>query len=214
MVEMVFSANVRTKLGKKAKKEIRQALIGNKDMAKEIRRVLQQANRRAQNIEKSGVISPAYQGLMLEGRNGYSKFTITGLNIKDEHEWNKAKYEYTRAIEFLNNPTSMSSGAKQYIKHLSKVYNKPIDFVNNVVRQSTSTQIFNGQIPLMNYKSMIDTFLRDSKNAKDTMENNARENEKIMEQNIVDETEKIKSEWEKMGKYIEKDLKNTGFDIY
>ena len=66
----IFSASVTKKLNNKMSDDIRKSVLGNSVMKKEMLKVFQQANRRAQNIEKSGVASPAYQALILEGRTG------------------------------------------------------------------------------------------------------------------------------------------------
>ena len=126
----IFSANVTKKLNNKMSEEIRKSVLGNSAMKEEMKRIFQQANRRAQNIEKSGVASPAYQALILEGRTGYSKFNISGVDISTEYGWQQAKYEYSKAIEYLNNPTSSATGARQYIKYLANKKNNELLYIN------------------------------------------------------------------------------------
>lgn len=182
--KVIFSIGVTTKLNNKVREDIRNSITGNTELKKEIQRVLQQANRRAQNIEKSGLISPAYRSLQLEGRTGYSKFSITGLDFSNKIQWQKAKYEYAKAIEYLNNPTSTATGARQYIKHLSQKYNKPIDVVNNILSQSTSIEFMDNKIPLLNYRSMIDNYMKESKDDLNSMNMNAEQHAKLLEDNV------------------------------
>ena len=191
MAKAIFTISITKNLNQSMKKDIRESIIGSKEMVKEIKRVLQQANRRAQNIEKSGVISPAYQALVLEGRTGYSKFSITGTKIGNEASWERAKYEYAKAIEYLNNPTSSATGAKQYVKHISNKYKVPQEIANNIIAQATSTQFSNGKIPLMNYREMIDSYYRDSQEEKTEMQRNAKEHAEQLERNVQQQTEAV-----------------------
>lgn len=191
------------------KDDIRQAIIGNKEMAKEIKKVLQQANRRAQNIEKSGVASPAYQALVLEGRQGYSKFSITGLDISNETQWENAKYEYAKAIEYLNNPTSSATGAKQYIKYIGKKYDIPYEIANNIIVSATSTEFSNNTIPLLNYRYMIDTFVKDAKDTNNEMNQNAKQLAEQLERQVQQATEDITDAFNKATEQITDNLKNS-----
>lgn len=200
---------VKVKINEELRDNIRMSIVGNADFKKEVLRVLQQANRRAQNIEKSGVVSPAYQSLVLEGRQGYSKFKISGLDINNETQWQQVKYEYSKALEYLYNPTSSATGAKQYINSLSKKYNKPIDFISNVLRQSTDTQFKGNEIPLLNYRSMIDNFMTDSKNELNNMNSNAQALADEMEQNVKNATEQVVKEIEQTTEQIMESFKNA-----
>ena len=209
MAKVIFSVSVTKGLNNELKKDIRESIIGSKEMANEIKRVLQMANRRAQNIEKSGVVSPAYQALVLEGRQGYSKFKITGLDINNESQWQQAKYEYAKAIEYLNNPTSSSTGAKQYINHLSKKYDIPKEQASNILRLSTSTEFSNNKIPLLNYRSMIDTYINDSKNVSNEMKQNAEQHAKSLEQQVQNMTNEVLEQVETLTDYIANQMTNA-----
>lgn len=202
MAKAIFSVSITSKLNLDLRKDIRESIIGSKEMASEIKRVLQMANRRAQNIEKSGVVSPAYQSLVLEGRQGYSKFKITGLDINNENQWQQAKYEYSKAIEYLNNPTSSSTGAKQYINHIAKKYDVPKEQASNILRMSTSTEFRNNKIPLMNYRAMIDTFMTDSENESKSMEQNAQQHAQQLENQVVQMTEQVQNEVDNLTDYL------------
>ena len=98
------------------KKDILNALESDKDMRKEISRVFQQANRRIQNVEKSGIVSPAVVALNKGDIKGFTKFSM-------KQEWNDLKREYAKAVSFLQQPTSTAMGAREYGKHLQKTYN-------------------------------------------------------------------------------------------
>ena len=84
------------------------------NLRKEIRRIFQVANRRIQNIQSTGVYSPAVAALDIESVNEFSKFSVSGKT------WTQIKIEYAKAVEFLRHPTSTATGAKQYAKHIQK----------------------------------------------------------------------------------------------
>jgi hypothetical protein len=90
----VFGATQRTKI----KKEILQAVESSPEYRKEIARVFQMANRRIQNIEASGQLSPAVQALNKGDIQGFTKFSMRG-------DWNTLKIEYGKAISFLRGKT-------------------------------------------------------------------------------------------------------------
>lgn len=214
MAKIIFSAKVISSIDNSMKDDIRTSLIGNKAMAKEIKRVLQMANRRAQNIEKSGVVSTAYRGLELEGRKGYSKFNITGLDITSEYQWDIAKYEYSKAIEFLNNPTSTSTGAKQYINHIAKKYDKSKEQAQLHLLNAMEVQTVDGKIPFLNYRSNLDNAIKDdfntdSKKDNDTMSKNAKEHAKQMEESIKQATDNIYKAFEDATEILTENLKNA-----
>ena len=86
-----------------------------KELRKEINRVFHAANRRLQNIENSGVFSPAANAVnaylendVVSGFNQFAKFSTAGK------DWNEIKRDYAAAVEFLQKPTSTASGAKQF----------------------------------------------------------------------------------------------------
>jgi hypothetical protein len=107
----VFGATQRTKI----KKEILQAVESSPEYRKEIARVFQMANRRIQNIEASGQLSPAVQALNKGDIQGFTKFSMRG-------DWNTLKIEYGKAISFLRQPTSTAQGARQYGQYLQRMY--------------------------------------------------------------------------------------------
>lgn len=114
--KFTFSARVTRGLGARVKQEVIQAAESSKELRAEIARVFQQANRRIQNIERSGIFSPAVASLG-ELSDRYSKFAMGGLS------WAQLKMEYGRAVAFLQQPTSSATGAREYNKQVQQRYN-------------------------------------------------------------------------------------------
>lgn len=84
-------------------------------LRREIARVFQQANRRIQNVENSGIVSPAVVALNKGDIKGFTKFSM-------KHDWNDLKIEYAKAVSFLQQPTSTASGTREYANHLKRSY--------------------------------------------------------------------------------------------
>lgn len=124
---MKFSKKVTKNFSKeKARKDIINAIEGNSEFRKEIRRVFQVANRRIQNIEQGGYYSPALASLGKSGVKGYSKFSVKGFGNTGS-DWNTLLKEYTKAINFLNSPTSTATGAKEFELQVKQKFNVPDD---------------------------------------------------------------------------------------
>ena len=96
----VFTATQRTEL----RQDIIQSVESSKELRKEVRRVFQQANRRIQNIESKGILSPAVTALNKGDIKGFSKFSVSGKS------WDEIKTEYAKAVSFLRQPTSTATG--------------------------------------------------------------------------------------------------------
>ena len=127
MARMKFSKKVTKNFNKeKARKDIINAIEGNSEFRKEIRRVFQVANRRIQNIEQGGYYSPALASLGKSGVKGYSKFSVRGFGNTGS-DWNTLLKEYTKAINFLNSPTSTATGAKEFELQVKQKFNVPDD---------------------------------------------------------------------------------------
>ena len=97
-------------------KQILEAVEKRGYLTKEIRRVFQMANRRIQNIERTGLLSPAVIALNKGDIKGYTKFSMN-------HEWEDLKIEYAKAVSFLQQPTSTATGTREYTKYLKTTYN-------------------------------------------------------------------------------------------
>lgn len=129
---MKFSKKVTKNFSKeKARKDIINAIEGNSEFRKEIRRVFQIANRRIQNIEQGGYYSPALASLGKSGVKGYSKFSVKGFGNTGS-DWKTLLKEYTKAINFLNSPTSTATGAKEFELQVKQKFNVPDDIWNDV----------------------------------------------------------------------------------
>ena len=127
MANLKFSKKVTKNFSKeKARKDIINAIEGNSEFRKEIRRVFQVANRRIQNIEQGGYYSPALASLGKSGVKGYSKFSVKGFGNTGS-DWNTLLKEYTKAINFLNSPTSTATGAKEFELQVKQKFNVPDD---------------------------------------------------------------------------------------
>ena len=90
-------------------KEIEESVESSPALRKAVRRVFQIANRRIQNIENAGLISPAVIALNKGNVDGFSKFSISAAG-----DWPNVKEEYARACAFLARKTSTASGSREY----------------------------------------------------------------------------------------------------
>lgn len=128
-----------------------------KIMKKIINKSLQVANRRLQNIEKSGVVSTAYKSLVNElpekSKNRFSKLSIGKLDLSNPTERVKAIDTYSRAISFLNNKTSTVKGSKKFINDLAKKNNLSYSDTSKIVDELTNPQVTNGTIVINNWDS-------------------------------------------------------------
>ena len=110
-----YSKGVIKSLKQDVKKEIMQSIKSSPELREEVARVFQMANRRIQNIESKGMLSPAVAALNKGDITGYTKFSMA-------NDWETLKIEYAKAISFLRQPTSSASGTSQYNKHLQTVF--------------------------------------------------------------------------------------------
>lgn len=140
-------------------------------LRKEIARVFQQANRRIQNVEKSGIVSPAVVALNKGNITGFTKFSM-------RHTWEDLKIEYSKAVSFLRQPTSTATGTKEYAEHLKKAYD--LDDKSFALMQdklmgkiaSVSDERFLEQY-LMQYKDFTGELEQESKDVSDQIEDDA-----------------------------------------
>lgn len=152
----VYGATGRTKL----KKEILQAVESSPEMRKEIARVFQMANRRIQNIETKGLLSPAVAALHKGDIKGYTKFSMRG-------SWNELKREYGKAVSFLRQPTSTAQGVRQYNKHLQNAYDLTPDEFNLMVRS------LHGKLSSLDDSQFVEQYLMRYKDFTGEMEQSA-----------------------------------------
>ena len=136
---------------------------GTPDLKKQMMKVFQKANRRIQNVRKAGLSSPAVQQLISErGERGYTYFSGKGLDPRSETGWEQLKYEYGRAISFLNNPTSSATGARQYINYYKNELGISFDGANKIIGLATEPEISeNGEINVFQYSSILENIKSD-----------------------------------------------------
>lgn len=187
----IFSKSVIKSINKPLNEEITNAVIGSSGLKKLVNKVLQQANRRIQNIENAGLASPAVKAIYSErGKKNYTYFSTSGLNPNNPNDWEVIKYEYGRAMSFLNNPTSTATGARQYIKYqATQLNNIPFESANKIVDLATSPTIDEyGNVNIFSYGDILDTFKNDVMQTENDLEKNAEryaENLESQLQNVI-----------------------------
>ena len=136
---------------------------GTPDLKKQMMKTFQKANRRIQNIRNADLSSPAVQQLISErGERGYTYFSGANLNPRNPIDWEQLKYEYGRAISFLNNPTSSARGARQYINYYKNELGISFEGANKIVGLATQPEISeNGEINIFNYSSILENIKSD-----------------------------------------------------
>ena len=132
-IEIKYSVKVTKNLNKvKLRDDIINSTESSPALRKEMARVYQMANRRIQNIEKTGEFSPAVAALGLTGTEGYSKFRIGKFNPSVGGTWADAKREYSKVIAFLQSPTSTASGTREFNKQVKKQLGVPDDLYGEI----------------------------------------------------------------------------------
>lgn len=200
----VFGATQRAKI----KKEILQAVESSPEYRKEIARVFQMANRRIQNIEQSGQLSPAVQALNKGDVKGFTKFSMKG-------DWNTLKIEYGKAISFLRQPTSTAQGARQYGQHLQRMYDLTPDEYNLMARNlqgklnSVSDSDFVERY-LMRYKDFTGEMEQSASDISTQIESEAQSISRAIDAEIEQQANEVADQMEDMQNDIERILRNFG----
>lgn len=152
-------------------KRILNAIESRGYLRKEIARVFQQANRRIQNVENSGIVSPAVVALNKGDIKGFTKFSM-------KHDWNDLKIEYAKAVSFLQQPTSTASGTREYANHLKRSYDlneKEFklmqDKLMGKIASVSDTRFLENY--LMQYKDFTGELEQESRDVSDQIEDNA-----------------------------------------
>ena len=184
------------------KKDIITAIESSPVLRKEIARIFQQANRRIQNVENSGIVSPAVVALNKGDVKGFAKFSM-------KHDWNDLKIEYAKAVSFLQQPTSTASGTREYANHLKKTYNLTDNefaiMQNNLLGKiaSVSDQKFLEQY-LMQYKDFTGELEQESRDVSDQIESDAVKIADTLQNNIDNAGEMVESAVQKILDSFEK----------
>lgn len=200
----VFGATQRAKI----KKEILQAVESSPEYRKEIAKVFQMANRRIQNIEQSGQLSPAVQALNKGDVKGFTKFSMKG-------DWNTLKIEYGKAISFLRQPTSTAQGARQYGQHLQRMYDLTPDEYSLMARNlqgklnSVSDSDFVERY-LMRYKDFTGEMEQSASDISTQIESEAQSISRAIDAEIERQANEAADQMEDMQNDIERILRNFG----
>lgn len=190
----IFSSSVIKAINKPFSEMIRAAALGSPALKREINKTLQQANRRIQNIQKAGLASPAVKAVIAEkGKKDYTYFSIANLDLTNYIDWEQAKYEYGRALSFLNNPTSTATGARQYISYQARELNNiPFESANKIVDLATSPTIDEyGNVNIFSYGTILDRYKNDIQMIGDDMKQNAKDYAQQLEDVLMSEIAKI-----------------------
>lgn len=198
----VFGATQRAKI----KKEILQAVKSSPEYRKEIARVFQMANRRIQNIEQSGQLSPAVQALNKGDVKRFTKFSMNG-------DWNTLKIEYGKAISFLRQPTSTVQGARQYGQYLQRIYNLTPDEYNLMAKNllgklnSISDSVFVERY-LMRYKDFTGEMEQSASDISTQIESEAQSISRAIDEEIERQADEVADRMEDIQNNIERILRN------
>lgn len=141
------------------------------------------ANRRIQNIENAGILSPAVQALKKDDIKGFSKFSMSGKT------WDELKLEYGRAIAFLRQPTSTARGTRQYNEHLRQAYDLTKDEFNAMAGNLL------GKLTSLSESDFVEKYLMRYKDFTGEME-----------QSAADISTQIESEAESIQRAIDRDI--------
>ena len=179
----------------KIKKEILQAVESSPEYKKEIARVFQMANRRIQNIEASGQLSPAVQALNKGDIQGFTKFSMHG-------DWNTLKIEYGKAISFLRQPTSTAQGARQYGQHLQHMYDLTPDEYNLIARN------LQGKLSSVSDIDFVERYLMRYKDFTGEMEQSAQDISTQIESEAESISHAIDAEIERKANEVVDDMDN------
>lgn len=148
MPRIEYSIKILNRLNKtKLRQDVIKAKESSPEYRAEIRRVFQMANRRMQNIESAGLMSPAVAALNKGDITGYSKFSMSGKT------WEELKLEYGRAVAFLRQPTSTATGVRQYNAHLQRAYDLTPDEFNLMARD------LQGKLSSLSDSAFVDRYL-------------------------------------------------------
>jgi hypothetical protein len=171
------------------KQEVISALQSSPKLRAEIRRVFQMANRRIQNIENAGMISPAVTALNKGNVKGFTKFSM-------RMSWEDLKIEYGRAVSFLQQPTSTVTGTREYRDFLKQKYDLTEDeytlMEGDLIGKisSVSDERFLEQY-LMQYKDFTGELETEAKDVSDQIESDARVLADSLQRNIEKDAEEV-----------------------
>ena len=184
-----YSKGVLKSIKQDIKQEILQSIKSSPELRQEVARVFQMSNRRIQNIESKGLLSPAVAALNKGDIKGYTKFSMA-------NEWETLKIEYAKAVSFLRQPTSSASGTAQYNTYLQKAYDlTPDEF--NLMSKSLNNRLASlsdsdfVERYLMRYKDFTGELEQAATDISSQIESEAESIQRALEQELDNESEKI-----------------------
>lgn len=183
----IFSKSVTSSLNNTELQLLLNFQEGTNELKKQMNKVFQRANRRIQNIEKAGLASPAVKAVIAErGKKDFTYFSGRGLNPTNKTDWDLLRYEYGRALAFLNNPTSSATGARQYIRYQANRLNIPFESANKIVDIATDPTIDEyGNVNIFSYGEILDDFKSDVEQIGDEIGTNAVDYAKNLEDYLL-----------------------------
>lgn len=172
MAKSAFSSGTFSHLKQIIRKDVINSPKDLPEFRKEIARVFQMANRRIQNIEKRGEFSPAVISLGKGDITAYSKFAMSG------NSWVELKKEYSKAMTFLQQPTSTATGTHQYNEHLRKTYDltkKDYDLISDNLHKKLQSISDSDYVEryLMRYKDFTGDLESSAKDISSQLESDA-----------------------------------------
>lgn len=205
-VKIEFRPSVYKSLKQKVKKEVLQAEKSDKTIREEIRKTFQRANRRIQNIESKGLISPAVQALHKDNIKGFTKFSMN-------QDFDSLKVEYAKAVEFLRQPTSTATGTRDYNKHLMQAYDLTEDEFNLMAQKlndkltSVDDNDFVEQY-LMRYKDFTGELEQTASDISTQIESEAQSLAKAIDDTLEETADKVSDKVSKDVENLENIFKN------
>lgn len=164
-----------------ALKQIEKAVESSPALRAEIARTFQVANRRMQNIERAGLISPAVVAANKGDIDRFAKFSM-------RQSWSSLKEEYARALAFLSDETSTASGARQYKKALQGMLNlnsepELFESVYDNMARNINAIVANEQSNFT-YQQIMDVIKTETRNASQSIEQRVNQYEQQIQDNI------------------------------
>lgn len=171
------------------KQEVISALQSSPQLRAEIRRVFHMANMRIQNIENAGLVSPAVTALNKGDVKGFTKFSM-------RMSWEDLKIEYGRAVSFLQQPTSTTTGTREYRDYLKQKYDLSEDeyklmegdLIGKIA--TVSDERFLEQY-LMQYKDFTGELETEAKDVSDQIESDAKILADSLQRDIEKQAEEV-----------------------
>src|SRR5699024_3007728 len=142
--------------------------------------------------------SPAVASLGKGDVKGYSKFSVKGFG-NTGNDWKTLKKEYAKAISFLNQPTSMLSGAREFEKQVKDSMDIDEDLWKDI-RDSILggyNSVSNELLLALPYSDFVqDVYNRAIQSSSEQIESDARKLADELQKNINDTAEEAAEEIE------------------